>query len=255
MNKRKVKLEFCKKLQSEGIGSLYERVQLVELMSDWQDKYKFESVLEYPASIVKGYDNWVISDKCSVTVADEDVSKIKKEWMLDWKPKFKFPKELRKEYDLVWNFAQVQLNPEIIVEMKKYTRKYVLIFVPNLINIGAPIHIIYHLLSGTKCNHAERGNKLIRTYWGFRNFVIKNDIEILESGYFDSPPIPDIAFSIKELKKFLGIRSNKNIQGSTIDEDRFLFKLSSISYMENTLPLFISHFISHHLYILGKVEP
>ena len=253
MNKQKVKLELCKKLQSEGIGSLYERVQLVDLMRDWQDKYKFESVLEYPSNIVKGYDNWVISDKCSVTVADEDVFKIKKEWMLGWKPKFKLPKELKNEYDLVWNFAQVQLNPEIIVEMKKYTRKYVLIFVPNLINIGAPIHVIYHLLSGTKCNHAERGNKLIRTYWGFKNFVVKNDIEILESGYFDSPPIPDIAFSINELKMLLGVGNKKHTQKSSIDVDKFLSKLNSISFMENSLPLFLGHLISHHLYVLGRI--
>lgn len=199
-----IEILFCANFQHEGLGSLYERVVLSRFLRDLAKHYGYASVLEYSCPVTKGYDNITfLEEGLQVTVADEHIGSIRKDWKLPQQPVFS-DLNTAPAADLVWNFAQIQMNEEMIDLMKRLSRKHVLIFVPNILNIGTPAHLSYHLLTRTVCRHAERGSARIRTKTGLLRFLRNHKIEVIESGYIDAPPLPDIGFSIRELKETIG---------------------------------------------------
>src|ERR687884_50918 len=88
--------------------------------------------------------------------------------------------------------------------MKRLARKHLLVFVPNVLNPGAPVHFTYHVVTRTPCHHAERGRAGLRTRRGLVRLVARHGLRVLASGYIDAPPIPNIAFSIREFKEAMG---------------------------------------------------
>jgi hypothetical protein len=236
------------KTWNEGIGSVYERLMLYRFFLKLNEKYKFKSVLEYNCPITKGYDNLAFMGKSFVTIADSNIELIKNNWKFENLPVFSSFDKLEK-YDLVWNFAIVQLQPNVIKEMLNFTNKYILIFVPNVLNFGAPIHFLYHFITRQKCNHAERGKFFVRTKRGLMRLAKSYGINILKCDYIDMPILPDIGFSRKELKQLFGIKEKKKDDIPNFDDS--LFK--KIGFLERmNLPDFIKTVISHHIYLFGE---
>ncbi len=200
----------CTHLQHEGIGSLYERLILSRWLPELAQTRGYSSILEYGVPITHGYDNVIlIKAGLDVTIADAQATQVERDWPFPWKPTFVTP-EAAPSADLVWSFAHAQLDPSIVATMKKHSKRDVLVMVPNFFNHGAPFHAAYHLLTGTTCGHAERGSKSIRTHAGLKRLVMNAGLRVVTSGFLDAPPIPDIAFSIRELKEVMGAKFKKN---------------------------------------------
>lgn len=245
----------CTDLQNEGIGSLYERVILSRFFRDLSRRHGYTSVLEYGCSITKGYDNMTFLEQgIQVTVADENIDRIREGWKFPHKPFFS-TLQAATESDLVWNFAQVQMDTRIIKTMRSLTTKHILVFVPNVLNIGTPFHLAYHLLTRTPCRHAERGNIRLRTRTGLLRFLVKQNIEVIESGYIDAPPIPDIAFSIRELKETIGLSKTRDTHhGSKTDPNIVWRRVMRMMQFENS-PLIapLKPLFGHHIFVLGRI--
>lgn len=245
----------CTHLQGEGIGSVYERVVLSRWFRDLIVRHSYADVLEYRCPITKGYDNITFLDQgLRVTVADEDIDRIQEGWKFSLEPAFSTLRAAPMA-DLVWNLAQVQLDARLIDTMKALTRKHILIFVPNILNFGTPIHLAYHLLTRTPCHHAERGSIRVRTRTGLLRLLADRKIEVIESGYIDAPPIPDIGFSIRELKKTMGwsqagaSNGNPTTDPTTVwQRVQYMMRFEHSPLVAPFKPLF-----GHHLFALGRV--
>jgi hypothetical protein len=245
----------CRHLQHEGIGSVYERVILRRWFRALAQRHNYASVLEYGCGVTKGYDNISFLDQgIRVTVADEDVDAIQESWQFPQRPAFCTLTE-SPEADLVWSFAQLQMDASIIDAMKGLTTKHVLVFVPNILNFGTPIHLAYHLLTRTPCRHAERGSVRLRTRRGLLRFLVEEKIEVIESGYIDAPPIPDIGFSIRELRGTMGwSQADASEDKPPTDPTRVWQRVESLTRFENSP--FIAPFrplFGHHIFALGRV--
>lgn len=113
--------------------------------------------------------------------------------------------------------------------------------------------MIYHLLTRTECKHVERGMKEIRTKAGLKRLVRRNGIRLVECGYVDMPLIPDIGFSIKELRNFLG--QEIDTETTPRPPKEILSKIKKIAFIEEKgVPYLIKTFLAHHIYVLGKVK-
>lgn len=244
----------CSLISEEGIGSIYERIVLKRFFEKSIIKYQFQSLLEYGCKITKGYDNIIFFEKKTVTVSDQNIEEIKKRWRFPSKPVFS-TLNFTKKYDLVWNFALVQQNPDLLLKMKDLSQKYVLVFTPNIYNCGTPFHWGYHFLTRTPCYHAEQGSISLRTLSGLKRFFLKNGLKIVDCGYIDMPPIPDIGFSINELKKFL----NKDFivpEKPKLPIDMIRTKIGKMMFVENSpvLKNILRPVMSHHNFILGEIQ-
>jgi hypothetical protein len=251
-----IEQSICQHLQHEGVGSVYERVVLSRWFRALADRNGYTSVLEYRCPITKGYDNITFVEKnIPVTVADEQIDQIRAGWKFAQRPNFSTLQDAPPA-DLVWNFAQLQMEPGLLEAIQHRAKKHVLIFVPNIFNPGTPIHLAYHLFTRTACKHAERGSVPIRTRAGLLKLLADHGINVIESGYVDVPPIPDIAFSIRELKETLGLsKANHHaVGGPGMDPERLWQRVQQMTHFENSLMIApFKSFFGHHIYALGRV--
>jgi hypothetical protein len=256
-----IEMMICTNFQHEGIGSLYERVVLSRFLRDLAMRYGYASVLEFSCPITKGYDNITFLDQgVQVTLADEDIGRIEGGWKFAQQPAFTGLRSAPTA-DLVWNFAQIQMNEKLIDLMKPLSTKHVLVFVPNFLNIGTPAHLTYHLLTRTACRHAERGSIRIRTKGGLLRFLAEQNIEVIESGYIDAPPLPDIGFSIRELKETIGWSKPDKPNGDskangnpTTDPGTVWQRVQHMMRFENSaLVAPFKPVFGHHIFALGRI--
>lgn len=256
---RDIETAICARLQDEGVGSVYERVVLSRWFREMAARHGYRSAMEYSCPITKGYDTITLLDEgLHVTVADEQVERIEQGWRFPQRPAFSRLRDARPA-DLVWNFACVQMQPQLVDEMRALARKHVLVLVPNALNPGAPFHMAYHLLTRTPCRHAERGSVRIRTRRGLLDLMARRGITVIESGYIDVPPIPDIAFSIRELKETMGWAKPASPEEAAVaappsDPEGLWRKVQQMTHFENSrLIAPLKGFFGHHIYALGRV--
>lgn len=258
MSSKKVQLReieewICSNTQDEGFGGVYERISLGRFLNKLSNNLPIKSVLEYGIPFSKGYDNMIfIKNNINVTIVDPEIKKIKEEWPFDIKPKFE-SMDLKGKFDLVWNFALLNTNPEVISKMIDMSNRYVLFFTPNILNYGTPFHIFYHLISETKCKHAERGSVKLRTLNGLKSFARKNNLRVLETGYVDMPPWPDTAFGIREVKEnILKMKLPPPQKVDLLPGKEFLNKVNKSMFIENSRLGPIRYFFAHHQYVLAE---
>lgn len=252
---KKIELELCNASKDEGIGSIYERIMVKRYLEKLKDKVDLDSILEFKGiQITKGFDNYIFTEKTKRidTYLAGNKAPV---WPFERKINFaNSERDLLPKYDLVWNFATLQVEPDVIDKMKKYSSKYVLVFVPNFWNWGTPFHIVYHWLTFSRCIHAERGKFSLKTRSGVKRYLRKNGLKVIESDYIDMPWIPDIGFSIRELKGKLGIKVPPKEKMDVNPQD-ILNKIESMKIFEGKRWLgLLKPIVSHHQYILAEVK-
>lgn len=254
MKQKDREILICEKTQDEGWGAVYERIMLGRLLGDLRKKYKIKSVLEYGAQITKGYDNLVFLSDCSVAITDQKIAQIQGQWRFKQKPAFLKIDKIGEKYDLVWNFALTQINPDLIKGMKEKSSRFVLIFTPNFLNYGTPIHLFLHLLAQTPCSHPERGSVKLRTLWGLKQFFLSKNLKIVEAGMVDIPFWPDFAFSLVEIGEIFGKKARRTRM--TQQPAKVLYqKLEKATFIEKSrLPKIIKILFAHHIFVLGEIK-
>jgi len=145
-----------------------------------------------------------------------------------------------RQFQCVWNFGFIQRYPNILKEMKRTTRKYVLCFVPNGYNPGMIIHRLYHITYSSQCHHPERGNPSLMTKNGIELLFRRNDLRIVESGYIDICPWFDTVVTIKEL---FGRKRREVI--------RLPFPKQILAFENLARP--VARIWAHHIWCLGSI--
>lgn len=256
-------------MEVETFGVTYERYALLMAQKKLVKKYKIHSVLEIPAHGVKAapslYSLGFALAKCLVTLVnpDKNSSKIWQELGLEKTTKTKRIKDLTKtnfpdnSFDLVWNFIYLPLaeNPEILIEeMKRISKKYVLIVSVNALNPGFTIHRTLHKVLKIPWTHGNiKFNSILRT----KKFLKTQGLKLREIGLLGTPPWPDS----------LGFRDVK-LHRSGIDKKKLKWKVPITEYIKTNnyptwiksiyfwerlpVPFFLKVFYSHLFYILGE---
>jgi hypothetical protein len=114
-------------------------------------------------------------------------------------------------------------------------------FVPNYVNPGTLVHMLYHSIHEDKCIHPERGDKRIMSISGLEKLFKNAGLKIVESGYVDLPPFFDTVVTVKE---FLGSKSQRDVLKIPINV-KGLLPFERISCPKRIL--------AHHCYVVGKI--
>jgi len=245
-------VEMCAKLALEGIGSLYERMVLRDFLAALVQQEGITSVLEYDCRVTKGYDNIALLPHAEVAMAVATPQTVERVWPFSARPRI-VDLNAPGSYDLVWSFAVAQVDPRSVERMRQASREWVLVFVPNALNWGAPFHWALHRVTRTACRHAEHRERFrLGTLRGMRHVLASLGMTVCRSGYIDKPWLPDIGFSKRELRELLG--RGRPREQEPASPERLAAAVERLRHFEGwPLPGVLQALVAHHLYVLGRL--
>jgi hypothetical protein len=256
----------------EGIGTVYERLVIDDYFRKLQAEGSIRSVLESPAdgvTGVPGINSLEFARNGGIVWLTNPSQKMLDGAQYIWKQLDMVDKvHLRKceiddtpfeadKFDLVWNYCIFERfrNPSsLLSEMKRVSRRYVLIMTQNSFNFGTFFHKIYHNVADLEWDH---GDTRQMTFSAIRKAIEEQGLQIEDEGSIDIPPWMDtwdmpLRGVLKEVLALLGkdwewkIEESEEENGST---SRLVDFLCSI---ERNLPEWFRRFQAHHLYILAR---
>jgi len=197
----------------EGLGSSYERIVLNDLLFQTVNNYNVHNVLESPSfgfTGISGINLLNLADLgLEVTLEDNDLHRLNLITEL-WKklghdlnpvynPDFRKLNYPDKSFDMSFSFSALWFVPDLanfLKELSRVTSQVIFISVPNQNGLGFKMQI--------KDYTSEKYPQIT-----LRNIDIPSIIHILkkldwnlvDSGYFDCPPWPDIGMTKEELLK------------------------------------------------------
>lgn len=272
----------------EGKGTAYERYALNEFLCKFVQRYPIRTVLELPANGVMGVPGVkslaLAAAGCEVTLvnpSEKAIGEIRTLWNTLKYPATFVDSDYERttltpnSYDLVWNFCVFEhfANPGgVVAEMARLTRKYVLIEIQNVFNIGTIIHKAYHLFRNEPWDH---GSTRKMRWMEVARHMEKNGLRVVEVGATDMPPWPDInmKLSLKQEKAdfssygmgFANLRPS--VQTLSVGEilerwkgvdpakgpPMWMTALKAWHKMiEKTTPESMKILVSHHPYVVGE---
>ncbi|MDY6833460.1 MAG: class I SAM-dependent methyltransferase [Chloroflexota bacterium] len=260
----------------EGIGTVYERGVIDDYFQEIHDRYGIQTVLETPADGVTGMPGvnsiffaYKGFEVCLTNPSQTMLDKAREVWeqkgIIDLGRFVKcevdeLPFE-DNQFDMVWNYCIFERfrNPDpLISEMKRVSRKYVMIMTQNCFNFGTPFHIAYHRLRRSEFDH---GYLNLMRMKNIRTVLTRNGLKEIERGALDIPPWMDtwdmpIRGDLKRILSMVGKNWEWKQQDSSEtqcnennDQPKILPFLTRI---EGTLPVWFKIFQAHHLYILAE---
>lgn len=257
----------------EGLGSSYERVILNQKLDQICKTFAVKKILETPSfgfTGLSGINSMNLAKMGKdVTILDNDVNRLE---MIEtiWKQTgFKLRQHFShdfssfpfsdKSFDLSWNFSAlwfVKNLDKFLEELIRTTRKVILICVPNRTGLG---YLIQKNLDRKSLKENLREDFIIP-----RNFIKimkKKNWNLLDSGYIDCPPWPDIGMPKEKFLKLFGLNwliSNQDSDNKPLTiMDYYLDKNPDFTdqmlhhyWFEKNLPNFIKTFWAHHKYFI-----
>lgn len=267
-------------LLDEGYGTAYERYALNRFLEDIVKRFKIKSVLELPANGIMGVPGIksIIFAKvgCKVTLAipsEEILIDVKKLWAaLGLKAEFVVADCIKTDlpsesYDLVWNFCvfeHMDNHSDLVKEMTRLSRRYVLVETQNIFNIGTVIHSTYHTIRGEKWDHGTRSDMDYRVV---KKDVINSNLKIVEIDATDMPPWPDINMKLGDVVSSTGQERatgyRPSVKTKEVDEIVKLWNdtpgnsgvvdMFELWYaIEKTTPRFLRILYAHHPYVIAE---
>jgi hypothetical protein len=257
----------------EGLGTTYERFILHKYFCTMKDQYSIKRVIEVPSFGMTGVSGinslWWAINKCHVTVIDNNQERIRYIRKLWDDRSFKgdivyWPSEQERlpfdnnSFDLAWNFAALWFLKDLerfLIELTRITKRVIFLCVPNNSN---PFFSLRKILSKNReiLNLEYIRSSTIKNIMGQLNWIL------IEQGYLDTPPWPDIAMNKEDLFGKLGIANilktgkgeNNTNYISILDyfsgekpemEDQIL----KYGWLEDS-PRFVQKFWAHHRYFI-----
>jgi hypothetical protein len=156
-----------------------------------------------------------------------------------------------------WNFAALWFVPDLesfLNEMSRVCKKVIFICVPNGLNVFYPMRIASQKKTATFHTDNIKPNKIIK-------IMQMLNWRIVDRGFFDIPPWPDIAMKKEDLLKKVGLKRLLNklneqdesylcildyFSGKNKDMEKDILKYA---FLEN-LPQIIARFWAHHQYFI-----
>jgi SAM-dependent methyltransferase len=266
-----------------GLGTTYERWALNRFLLRLHDQYHFQSVLEAPGDGMTGISgiNSLILGLHGAAVTT----------MLPYREKAEFARkvwayhapsanyEVREDYveywlpfdddqfDLVWNFNVMvgQDNPqELLEEMKRVSRRHVLVCIPNRSNYAFWLHRLHHRVSKEPWDH---GKITLMQPQPWRRMFTELDMNVEEICWLDCPLWPDIIDPAQMIKDFFPFL--KNLAERASYKNRFSWnydelpyykplefydihqRMAKLAYFENSRLPWLKKKFAHHVCILA----
>jgi SAM-dependent methyltransferase len=264
---------------NEGLGLVYERFVLNDLLERLRSQYGVQTVLEAPIygmAGVSGINSVALARSgCEVTLVDVDAERlrdIERVWSeLGLAPHLVEQTDLShlpfasQSFDLVWNHAALwylgmQAEP-LLAEMARVARRAVLIVMPNRWQIG----YLMRKYIVDKPFFATVDESWV-DFGRIKHTLRAAGLRLAEDGVVDVPPWPDTVMPAAEFLQRLGIKS-KSIQGrfqgsswqwSTMDyytgkNPGLRDKVMGYAVLEHLpLPWRVKAVWAHHRYVIAE---
>jgi len=200
----------------EGLGTTYERFILHRYFERLVKSYPVQSVLEVPSFGMTGVSGinslWWGYKGVPTTVVDTDEERVEKSKNV-WK-KLQYSADFRvvdnihqlpfddKSFDLSWNFAAlwfVQDMARFVAELSRVTRNVIFICVPNTAGLGFKLRSFF--------NKDEVSGFFPKQIWpkSFDPEFEQAGWKLIDRGYLDIPPWPDIAMKKEDMLRKAGL--------------------------------------------------
>lgn len=197
----------------EGLGTTYERFILHHFFSSLKDRYNVHTVLEAPSFGMTGVSGinsmWWASQGTKVTIVDQSSPRlraIEKVWQeVGLNAEFVYQEPTTAElpfaddsFDMAWNFAalwHVKDGEKYLSELSRVAKKALFLCVPNKQNVCWVLRP--HNSEEYELNH-------INTDW-ILSCLEPGGWRLMETGFFDVPPWPDIAMKKENMLKMVGL--------------------------------------------------
>jgi len=249
--------------RSEGLGTLYERLILQKILKEIVEKYRIRTVLECPSFGMTGYsgiNSWFLAKiGLNVWVGDDNPKRlayIRKLWKIaklnanfvkvDSYCRLPFDDD---SFDMVWNFAALWYLKEdiedVLSELARVCRKIIFICLPN-----KNLFYIFRKIIEFKFFKFVKEEYLSKE---FEDLMItlfsKCGFKLVDKRYFDTPPWPDFAIKLSDLKP-----GNVEWPGKIVLPEYYDYlcnvdlgkKIDKIFVFEN-LPTIFKRLWSHHV--------
>jgi hypothetical protein len=256
---------------NEGIGTTYERFILHRYFEKLMQRCQIKSVLESPSFGMTGISGinclWWAENGTHVTIIDDDEERLNLAsgvWSnLALQAKFDFQRDFlllpyeARSFDMSWNFAALRFLsdiPAFIKELTRVTKKVIFLCVPNRSNI-------FHICRSTNKKNHSIDDKQDDSALNIKHVMMQLNWELLEEGYLDVPPWPDIAMAKEDMLRRMGLgfiadRLQKRDNAGICILDFFNGKdpqmetrILRYDLLEN-LPNWIKKFWAHHQYFI-----
>ena len=197
----------------EGLGSSYERIILNDLLFQTVNNYNVRRVLETPSfgfTGISGINLLYLADSgIDITLEDNDLHRLNLITEL-WKklghnlnpvynPDFQKLNYPDKSFDMSFSFSALWFVPDLakfLKELSRVTSQVIFISVPNQNGLGFKMQINDY--TPEKYPQITLRNIDIPS---IIHILKKLDWNLVDSGYFDCPPWPDIGITKEELIK------------------------------------------------------
>ena len=259
------------KIEKEVFGVTYERYSLLKLQEYLVKKLKLESILEIPASGAKAapslYSIGFSKFGCKTTLVNPDKGGIKNWYYLNLKGylKEKYVSNLKNtgltgnSHDFVWNFVTLQLEkyPELLLEeMKRLSKKYVMVVFVNNFNPGFVIHRLLHKFKKIEWTHGDI--RFSSPFW-VKRYLKKRGLKIVKFGVLDTPPWPD-SLGFRDLRLHRLSKENKHTEIvweipilKYIKDNNYPAWIRIVYFWERfPVPILIKIFYSHLYFVLAE---
>jgi len=259
----------------EGIGTTYERFILHRYFEKLKSEFNIKNLIEVPSFGMTGVSGinslWWGREGIHTTILDNNKQRITKSeaiWntlnipaqFIEVNDFLDLPFE-NNSFDLSWNFASlwfIENLDQFIAELKRITNKVIFLCVPNVNGLGFMIR-----------KFSQRGeipNFFIENVKpkNIKNILNKLNMKIIESGYLDIPPWPDIAMKKEDLIKKIGLgfllKNDTGSNDSTFEKKCILdyfngskpnldSEILRYDFLENS-PTIIKILWGHHRYFI-----
>ena len=253
----------------ESFGVTYERYAINRLLIKIAKKYKIKDVLEIPAYGAKAmpgiYSLGFAIAGCDVYLINV-THRAKNVWhTLGFDQNVHFIEcrdvehtELSNDmFDLVWNcliFTTYENPDNLLKEMIRVSKKYILITSVNAYNLGFPWHRLLHIITRIPWTH---GNTAYNRIGYMVQLFKKHGLKIVEIGVVDTPPWPDtIGFRDIRLHRMKGEPNKIDWNPTIVDyikNGKYPQWIELIWKFEKLpVPLFLKLPYSHIFYVLGS---
>jgi ubiquinone/menaquinone biosynthesis C-methylase UbiE len=161
-------------------------------------------------------------------------------------------------FDLVWNYCMFEHFNDVdklLEEMKRVSRKYILLVTQNSYNYGYPIHRLYHWSNRQRWDH---GSSQMMKLGNLKRLFREHGLKISINGCVDVPPFFDtfdmhtrgkIKFFMKGQSKEKWFWSSLQKEDmERLSQDKTIARLQSF---ERSLKGPFRYLFAHHFFLLG----
>lgn len=233
--------------QDNGLGTTYERWALYRFLERIRRDFSIQSVLEGPGDGITGiaYLNSLGLSRSGVraTLAVTEPQRAAfalRVWsryaLQTHQPDLRVMDPsgnlaiFENHFDLVWNFNVINRHPrplDLLEQMARASRRYVLVVVPNRKNYGFFLHRLQHRASGEDWDH---GPLELLAAEPFQHKFAGLGLQVREVAWVDCPWWPDIVDFSAMLTSFLPFLDG--VAGRLKPENRLAWPADSLPYYE-----------------------